>query len=80
MADYESLAHLSRWRRLVIWFCEDRVGRNLTAVVAMAIMLGPMYWFGWWWMVVDAALWIGFAFGYNTARWWASRGEVPPRL
>jgi len=24
MADYESLAHLSRWRRLVIWLFDDK--------------------------------------------------------
>ncbi|MNM64802.1 hypothetical protein D3C81_762130 [compost metagenome] len=80
MTDYESLAHLSRWRRTVIWLCEDKVGRNVSAVIALTVMLGPMYWLGLWWLAVIAALWIGFVLGYNTARWWASRGELPPRL
>lgn len=80
MAEYESLAHLSRWRRTVIWFCEDKVGFGITTVVFCALNFGPLYWLGWWWLVVVAALWGGFALGYNTAKFWAKRGEVPPDL
>lgn len=80
MEEYESLVHLPRWRRIVIWFCEDRLGLSILSLTACALMFGPAYWLGWWWVAVILALWVGFAFGYNTARFWALRGDVPPKL
>ena len=80
MADYESLAHLSRWRRLVIWLFEDKVGYTITSIVFVAILTGPGFYFGRWWMAVLAALGVGFLAGYRLARSFAKSGQVPPEI
>lgn len=80
MADYESLAHLSRWRRLVIWFCEDKVGFGITSLVAAAILFGPGFYFGRWWLAVVAAFLFGFLAGYRLAASYAKSGQLPPEI
>jgi len=80
MTDYESLAHLSRWRRLVIWFCEDRIGRGIAGVVFGLILFGPGFYFGRIWMLVIAALCLGFFAGYKLASSYAKSGQMPPDL
>jgi len=75
MAEYESLAHLPRWRRVLIWSCESQV---FHWVVFLAL-LAPMLFFGLWWAAVLAALGIGFLIGYWVARsHWKEYDDVPP--
>lgn len=78
--EFESLAHLSRWRRLVIWFCEDPVGRNIAGVVAGLLLFSPVYFFKWWGLALVAALLIGFVAGYRLARSFATSGQIPPEV
>lgn len=80
MAEYESLAHLSRWRRLVIWFCEDRVGRSISGLVFVAALTGPGFYFGRIWILALAGLAIGFVAGYKLASSYAKSGQIPPEL
>lgn len=80
MTDYESLAHLSRWRRLVIWLFEDKVGYTITSSVAATILFGPVFIFGKWWIAVVAGTLLGFWAGYALARSFAKSGQLPPRL
>ena len=80
MADYESLAHLSRWRRLVIWFCEDRVGRGIAGVAAGLILCTPIFLFKGWGLAILAALLLGFVAGYRLARSFATSGQIPPEV
>lgn len=80
MADYESLAHLSRWRRLVIWFCEDSVGRNISGLLFVGILFGPALVVGRWWMLVGAAFVLGFWAGYRLACSFIKSGQIPPEV
>lgn len=76
MAEYESLAHLPRWRRVVIWFCESQIGQ---ALVFFAL-LSPIFLIGLWWGAVVFAFGVGYAVGYWVARSYATRGEEAPPL
>lgn len=80
MADYESLAHLSRWRRLVIWLFEDKVGYGITSLVVGSLLFGPVFAFGWWWVAVIAGTLLGFVAGYRLARSYAKSGQMPPEV
>lgn len=80
MAEYESLIHLSRWRRLVIWLCEDDVGRGLAGLIVGTLLFGPVFVFGGWWIVVVAGTLLGFFAGYRLARSYATSGELPPEI
>lgn len=75
MAEYESLAHLPRWRRVVIWFCENPAGQLLVFLA----LLSPVFVFGLWWGAVMFAFGVGFGLGYWTARsYWRSGEDIPP--
>lgn len=80
MAEYESLAHLSRWRRLVIWLFEDKVGYTITSLIAAIILMVPIGLFGWWGFALVAAGLLGFVAGYRLARSYAKSGQLPPEL
>lgn len=80
MADYESLAHLSRWRRLVIWLFENKVGRSASGLVFVAILTAPGFYFGRVWVLALAGLAIGFVAGYKLASSYAKSGQIPPEL
>lgn len=75
MAEYESLIHLPRWRRTIIWLCESHV---LSWAIFLAL-LAPLFLFGWWWAVAIAGLCVGFYLGYWTARAYLLDGDdIPP--
>lgn len=78
MTDYESLAHLSRWRRLVIWFCEDSVGRNIAGIAAGLLLCVPIFIFKGWGLALVAAAILGFWAGYRLASSFAKAGQIPP--
>lgn len=80
MAEYESLIHLSRWRRLVIWLCEDSVGRNIAGVVVGLLLFSPLYFFKWWGLALVVVFLLGFVIGYRLARSFATSGEIPPEV
>lgn len=78
MTDYNSDLHLSRWRRIVIWFCEDRIGKPLTLITATLILILPIYLFGFWWFGVVVAFFLGFIAGYKVARsYWKQGQDIP---
>lgn len=75
MAEYESLAHLSRWRRAVIWLCESPA----VQLAVVCLLFAPVFLVGRWWGAVVLALGIGFGAGYWTARaYWRNGEDVPP--
>jgi len=77
MAEYESLAHLSRWRRVVIWFCEDKIGLTITTVASMLIAFGPAFWLGMWWFALVIVAAVAFTVGWNAARRrWLRDGHI----
>lgn len=77
MTDYNSDLHLSRWRRIVIWFCEDNVGHAISIYSAIIALGWPVFLWRWW-IIVLLALGLGFAAGYNVARsFWKSEGHIP---
>lgn len=78
--EFESLAHLSRWRRLVIWLFEDKVGYGITSVVFASLLFGPVFVFGWWWVAVITGTLLGFFAGYRLARSFATSGQLPPEI
>jgi len=80
MAEYESLIHLSRWRRLVIWLCEDDVGRNISGLIVISVLFAPIYFFKWWGLAVVVALLVGFVAGYRLARSFITSGDIPPEV
>lgn len=80
MTDYESLAHLSRWRRLVIWFCEDSVGRGISGLVIGLLLCVPVFLFKGWGLALLAAALLGFWAGYRLASSFAKAGQIPPEV
>lgn len=71
--------HLPRWRRLVIWFCEDEIGFGIASLVAALLVGSPMFFFGltWLWVIMAAAG--GFIGGWGAARRKQAReGCIPP--
>lgn len=80
MADYESLAHLSRWRRLVIWLFEDKVGYSITSLVFVLLLGLPIYFFKGWGLALVAAALLGFLVGYRLASSFAKSGQLPPEI
>lgn len=77
MTDYNSDLHLSRWRRVVIWFCEDDFGRSIVGLTVIFLLGWPVLLWKWW-IAVVLALCIGFVSGYYLARsLWKSEGSVP---
>ncbi len=80
MADYESLAHLPRWRRLVIWLCENPVGLALWGWPAILAAIAPAYWLGLWWIVVVIVAGVSFALGWGAARRKLIRDGYLPKL
>lgn len=80
MTEYESLAHLSRWRRLVIWFCEDSVGRNIAGIAVGLLLCVPIFIFKGWGLALLAAALLGFWAGYRLASSFAKAGQIPPEV
>lgn len=80
MADYESLAHLSRWRRLVIWLFEDKVGYSITSIAFIFALFSPIYFFKWWGLAIVTAALLGFWAGYRLASSFAKAGQIPPEV
>jgi len=77
MTDYNSDLHLSRWRRTVIWFCEDRIGMAITIYTAILVLGWPVFLWRWW-IFVLLALGLGFIAGYKLARsYWKAEGHIP---
>lgn len=74
--EYESLIHLPRWRRVVIWLCESHV----LSWSIFAALLAPIFFLGWWWAGILAALAIGFYLGYHVARAYLIDGDDIPEL
>ncbi len=67
MADYESLAHLPRWRRVLIWLAEHPTGRLLWMLPALFLIASPVYFIGLWWIAVVGAACFSFVLGWNLA-------------
>ncbi len=80
MAEYESLAHLSRWRRLVIWLFEDKLGYSITTLAFVLALSLPIYFFKWWGLAIVAAALLGFLAGYRLASSFAKAGRIPPEV
>jgi hypothetical protein len=74
---YHSDLHLPRWKRVVLWLFEDPTGRAIFGVTSAAILIGPIFYFGWWWAITLVAWGAGFAMGHAVARSeWKERGQV----
>lgn len=80
MADlYHSDLHLPRWKRGLLWLIESNAGRTLFGITAAAALVGPIFYFGWWWAITVIAWALGFAIGHAVARSeWKERGTVDP--
>lgn len=78
--EFESLAHLSRWRRLVIWFCEDSAGRNIAGITIALLLFSPLYFFKWWGLAIITSALLGFWAGYRLASSFAKAGQIPPEV
>lgn len=77
MTDYESLVHLSRWRQVVIWFCENPIGYGITSILAATALFAPVFLIGAWWMVMIVVAGLAFALGWNAARRrWLRDGRI----
>lgn len=76
MTDYESMVHLPRWRRAIIWICDSHV----LSWAIFASLAVPFFLFGWWWAAVVAGLLLGFYLGYWTSRAYLIDGDDIPRL
>lgn len=68
MAEYESLIHLSRWRRVVIWFCENPVGQSIWAIPLGLLFAAPFFYIGFWWAALIIVAGVAFALGWSAAR------------
>lgn len=77
MAEYESLVHLPRWRRALIWLGEHPVGYGLTSLVLGAIVFAPAFLIGGWWLALVVVAGLSFALGWNMARRrWMREGRI----
>lgn len=75
---FNSDIHLSKPRRLALWFLESGPGRSILGTTAASVLGIPLLLLGWWWAVVVCALLIGFVTGYWVARsYWLSGEDIP---
>ena len=77
---YESDVHLPRWKRLVLWLLEDNTGRAVLGVASAVVLIGPIFYLGWWWAITLVAWGAGFAMGHAVARSESRERGKPERL
>lgn len=56
-----------RWEKVVLWLGENPVGQALWMIPAALLIFAPVYWFGFWWLIVGLVAGLSFAFGWNSA-------------